>query len=62
MNCTVSVLVLSFNQKGFIRATLNGILMQKVNFNYEIVIGEDCSTDGTRGIVFDYAKKYLRKI
>ena len=32
--------------------------MQKTTFPYELVIGEDCSTDGTREIVLDYAQKY----
>jgi glycosyltransferase involved in cell wall biosynthesis len=32
--------------------------MQKTNFPFEIVIGEDCSTDGTRKIVFDYQNKF----
>jgi glycosyltransferase involved in cell wall biosynthesis len=32
--------------------------MQKTTFPFELVIGEDCSTDGTREIVLDYAQKY----
>jgi glycosyltransferase involved in cell wall biosynthesis len=32
--------------------------MQKTSFPFEFVIGEDCSTDGTREIVLDYAKRY----
>jgi glycosyltransferase involved in cell wall biosynthesis len=32
--------------------------MQKTTFPFELVIGEDCSTDGTREIVMDYAKNY----
>jgi len=36
--------------------------MQKTDFPFEYIIGEDCSTDGTREIVFEYAKKYPDKI
>jgi len=36
--------------------------MQKTNFNFQIVIGEDCSTDGTRSICETFAEKYSNKI
>ncbi|WP_375470714.1 glycosyltransferase [uncultured Nostoc sp.] len=36
--------------------------MQKVGFEYELVIGEDCSTDNTRQIVIEYQRKYSDKI
>lgn len=58
MNPLVSVKVITYNHAEYISKCLDGILMQKTNFPFEIVIGEDCSTDGTREIVFDYAKKY----
>jgi len=54
----VSVLVTPYNQKDYIRQTLDSILMQRCNFDFEVVIGEDCSSDGTRGICQEYALKY----
>lgn len=61
-NPLVSVWVITFNQEAYLENTLNGILMQKVNFNYEIVIGEDCSTDNTKEICINFQKKYPEKI
>lgn len=58
----VSVLVTPYNQKDYIRQTLDSILMQKCNFNFEVVIGEDCSTDGTREICMEYASANPDKI
>lgn len=58
----VSVCVVTFQHVNFIRQCLDGILMQKTNFNFEILIGEDASTDGTREICIEYAKKFPNKI
>jgi glycosyltransferase involved in cell wall biosynthesis len=58
----VSVLVTPYNQKDYIRQTLDSILMQRCNFDFEVVIGEDCSTDGTREICQEYAQKYPDQI
>lgn len=54
----VSVLVVTYNHEKFIEQTLQGILMQNVNFIFEVVIGDDCSTDGTQSIVKSYQQKY----
>jgi glycosyltransferase involved in cell wall biosynthesis len=58
----VSVLVMTYNHGQFIRQALESILIQQVNFNYEILISEDCSTDGTREIVKEYQKNFPDKI
>jgi len=54
----VSVISLVYQHVAFIEKAIESWLMQKTNFDFEIIIGEDNSTDGTRKIVFDYAKKY----
>lgn len=50
----ISVAVITYNQQTTIRHTLDSILMQKGDFDLEIVIGEDCSTDNTRAICEEY--------
>jgi len=57
-NPLLSVCFITYNHENYVAESLESILNQKTNFDYEIVIGEDFSTDGTRGIVFEYAKKY----
>lgn len=58
MNKKVSVFVVTYNQEKYIQECLDGIVNQKVNFEYEVVIGEDCSTDKTLEICKMYADKY----
>lgn len=54
----LSVFVVTYNQEQYIREALDSILAQRVNFDYEIILGEDCSTDSTPAICDEYAAKY----
>ncbi len=54
----VSVGMTCYNQEKFVARAIESVLMQKVNFRYELVIAEDCSTDRTREIVKEYAEKW----
>lgn len=58
----VSVCVQTYQHSNYIKQCLDGILMQQTNFPFEILLGEDESTDGTREICLEYAKKYPDKI
>lgn len=54
----VSVLCLAFNHEKYISDALEGFVTQKTNFAYEVLIHDDASTDGTRQIIEDYARRY----
>jgi len=54
--------MITYNQEKFIGQAIESVLMQQVNFHYEIVIGEDSSTDKTTEIVKKYAEKYPERI
>jgi len=58
----VSIFMMTYNHQEYISQALDSIIMQKVNFNYEIVIGDDCSLDNTRSILYGYKEKYPEKI
>src|SRR5262249_32985339 len=58
----VSVLVLAYNHERFIGHTLESVLSQQVGFDWEVVIGEDCSTDGTAAVVRRYANRHPERI
>jgi len=55
---TVSVVVVAYNHEKFLRQALDSVLEQEVDFAYEIIVGEDCSTDQTRRILQEYAQRY----
>ena len=50
MENMISVIVCTFNQEDTISRTLDSVLCQKCHVPFEIIIGEDCSTDGTLAI------------
>jgi len=58
----VSICMITYNHEAYIAEAIEGVLMQKADFSYRLVIGEDCSTDNTRKICEDYAKQYPDKI
>ena len=58
----VSMAVTTYNQEKYLAECLDSILVQKTNFNYEILIADDASTDQTRLIAESYFKKHPDKI
>nr|WP_317430052.1 glycosyltransferase family 2 protein [uncultured Mitsuokella sp.] len=53
----LSIVVPVYNHAPYIEQAINSILMQKVNFSYEVLIGEDCSTDNSREILKGIEKR-----
>lgn len=58
----VSVCVMTYNQEKFIAECLQTIIDQQTDFEFEVIVADDCSTDGTQEIIKDFAKKYPNKI
>ena len=58
----VSVSLITYNHARYIAQAIDGALMQQTDFPFEIVIGEDMSTDGTREIVKNYQSRHPERI
>lgn len=54
----VSIISLAYNHASYIRECLDGFMMQKTNFAFEVLIHDDASTDGTADIIREYEAKY----
>ena len=61
-NIEVSICCITYNQEKYIRQAIESFLNQKTNFNYEVVIHDDASTDNTVNILKEYKEKYPEKI
>lgn len=59
---TVSVVLRTYEHAGFITQAIESVLVQDLEVPFELVIGEDCSNDGTREIVERYAERYPETI
>ena len=58
----LSVVMVTYNHERFIAQALSSVLAQRTNFDFEVIVAEDCSTDGTRAIVMDFVRRYPSKI
>lgn len=58
----VSVCFITYNHETYVAQAIESVVAQRTTFDYEIVVGEDCSTDGTRRIVEAYAERYPGRI
>ena len=58
----VSICIVTYNQQNFISDALSSALSQKTDFDYEIIVGDDNSTDNTKIIISEYQKKYPKII
>jgi glycosyltransferase involved in cell wall biosynthesis len=58
MKPLVSIVSLTYNHEKYIKQALDSFVMQKTNFNYEIVVHDDASSDNTPNIIKEYELKY----
>ena len=54
----VSIIIPTYNHEKFIAKAIESAIKQKTNFNFEIVIGDDCSSDNNMAIIESYAQQY----
>lgn len=62
MDILVSVCITTYNVEDYIPQTIESVLMQKTTFPFEIIIGDDASSDHTRQVCLSYQEKYPDKI
>ncbi len=58
----LSVILIAYNHGPYIRKALEGIFMQETDFPFEVIVGEDCSTDNTRDIIREFDERYPGKM
>ncbi|WP_417237392.1 glycosyltransferase family 2 protein [Bizionia paragorgiae] len=54
----LSVCLITYNHEKYIEQAIEGVLMQKTDFKFELIIADDCSTDRTQEILKSYKNKY----
>lgn len=62
MSPVVSVCIPTYQHINYIQACIEGALMQETSFSFEIIIGDDGSTDGTADLCKEYAENFPNKI
>ena len=62
MNPLISIAIITYNQDQFITEAIESVLKQELNLDYELLISDDASTDGTINILKSYKTKYPDKI
>lgn len=58
MKPLVSVICITYNHERYIRKCLDGFIMQKTSFPFEVIVHDDASTDKTACVIREYEEKY----
>lgn len=58
----VDINLVTYNHEKFIAQAIESVLEQETDFEYRLIIGDDCSTDNTQNIIRRYAQQYPRRI
>ena len=58
----LTIAILSHNHENFIEKAINGVLSQKCNFSFELLLFDDASSDSTPKIISDFEKLYNKFI
>lgn len=58
----VTVIMCVYNQEAFIREAIDSVLAQETDFEYEILLADDCSSDSTPAICLEYGQRYPERI
>ena len=58
----VSACIITYNHEKYLKDCIEGALMQNLSYDYEIIIGEDKSTDNSLAVCKKYRDKYPEKI
>jgi glycosyltransferase involved in cell wall biosynthesis len=62
MTVAVDVTITTYNHRPYIRDAIEGVLSQKTQFPVRLIIGDDCSTDGTQEVIREYAARFPERI
>lgn len=60
--CMLSIYVATYNHENYIVKALDSIFMQNTQYSYEVLVGEDCSTDATRKVLQQYEKEHMEYV
>lgn len=58
----VSIIMPVYNHEKYVEKALKSIFEQKTSYAFEVIIGEDCSTDNSRTIIKDFEKRYPDRV
>ncbi len=62
MNLPITVVIMTYNQKDYIAKAIDSVLSQEINVNFDILVHDDCSDDGTYEIIIEKQKEHPNKI
>ncbi len=62
MKPKISIMIITYNHVNFIAKAIESVLCQETEYDFEINIIEDCSTDGTQNVIREYQERFPNKI